>query len=109
MFEKIVSFFKKKKLEWYEPEDSTSWGQCPCCDYLSLAERGNDLICPICFWEDNGQDVGELDLRSGPNHGITLREGRHNFKAFGSCDLAMKKHVVAEAERANFEHKPRNI
>ena len=109
MFEKIVSIFKNKKPEWYEPEDPTSREQCPCCDYISLPERGNYLICPICFWEDDGQDVGELDLSSGPNHGITLREGRHNFREFGSCELAMKKHVIAESERSHYEHKPRNL
>ena len=108
MFKKIVSMFKNKESEWYEPDDPTPREQCPCCDYISLPERGSYLICPVCFWEDDGQDVDELDLGSGPNHGITLREGRQNFKAFGSCELAMKKYVVTESERKQFEYRPRN-
>ncbi|MGF1495158.1 MAG: CPCC family cysteine-rich protein [Microcoleaceae cyanobacterium] len=38
----------------------------------SLLERGNYLICEICFWEDDGQDIDELDMKSAANHGITL-------------------------------------
>lgn len=109
MFEKVVSIFKNKKPEWYEPEDPTPREQCPCCDYISLAERGNYLICRICFWEDDGLDVDELDVSSVANTGITLREGRHNFKAFGACELAMKKHVLSELERKYFDYKPRNL
>ena len=109
MFEKIVSIFKNKKLEWYEPDDPTPRERCPCCDYISLAERGNYLICQICFWEDDGQDVDELDVESGPNHGHTLREARHNYKEFGASELAMKKHVLPVSERSNYLHKPRNL
>jgi len=108
MFEKIVSIFKNKEPEWYEPEDPTPREQCPCCDYISLAERGNYLICPICFWEDEGGDVDELDSYSGPNH-MTLRDGRANFKLFGACDDKMKKNVLPENERKYFEYKPRNL
>lgn len=109
MFKKFINFFKYKNVEWYEPEDPTPREQCPCCDYISLAERGHYLICPVCFWEDDGQDLDELDLVSGPNHGVTLREGRDNFKEFGACELSMKKHVIQETERIQYELKPRNL
>jgi len=109
MFNKIVNIFKNKKIEWYEPDDPTPREQCPCCDYISLPERNNYLICPICFWEDDGQDVDELDVESGPNHGITLREGRDNFKDFGSCEIAMKVHVLPESKRTSYELKPRKL
>ncbi|BDD03889.1 hypothetical protein AUTU_13720 [Aureibacter tunicatorum] len=96
-------------MEWYEPEDSTPREQCPCCDYISLPERGNYLICPICFWEDDGQDIDELDVSSGPNHGITLREGRANFAKFGACEKDMVKHVISVEERKKFKREIRNI
>ena len=54
--------------------------QCPCCDYVSLAERSHFDICDVCFWEDDGLDVDQLDVYSGPNH-MTLRAGRANFYA----------------------------
>ncbi|MGJ8639852.1 MAG: CPCC family cysteine-rich protein [Opitutaceae bacterium] len=93
---------------WYEPEDPTPREQCPCCDYISLPERGNYLICKVCFWEDDGQDIDELDVGSGPNHGITLREGRMNFKEFGACEKKMLPHVVSKEERKEYAYRPRD-
>ncbi len=97
-----------RAMPWYEPEDSTPRDQCPCCDYISLPERSSNLICPVCYWEDDGQDLEELDEESGPNHGITLREGRRNFKRIGACEPAMLKHVLAESERRQFRHQSRD-
>jgi hypothetical protein len=94
---------------WYEPSDPTPRQQCPCCDYISLPERGNYLICPVCFWEDDGQDVDRLDQASGPNHGITLRQGRVNFKQIGACEKRMVKNVLSLADRKTFEFRPREI
>lgn len=95
------------ELEWYEPEDPTPREQCPCCDYVSLPERNNYLICPICFWEDDGIDIDRLDVQSGPNH-MTLREGRANFQQIGACNEEMLKNVLPAAERVAFEHHPRH-
>lgn len=84
--------------------------RCPCCGFFTLDERGGYDICPVCFWEDDAFiiPVGEefvgarlkglddeqlLDKASGANHGLTLREGRENFRKFGACELEMKKHV----------------
>jgi hypothetical protein len=103
---------KKKRAQqpiWYAPADPTPRFQCPCCDYITLPERGNYLICSVCFWEDDGQDVDALDDPSGPNHGITLRQGRANFNQFGACEEAMVKNVVPGEERQRFGHRPRNI
>ena len=104
----IVSFFRKKEIQWYEPEDPTPREQCPCCDYISLPERGNFLICPICFWEDDGQDLDELDVESGPNHYTSLRQGRNNFKEFGACEFSMKQYVLSEEDRNGYTHRPRD-
>ena len=94
------------ELQWYEPADPTPRHLCPCCDYLTLPERGNYLICPVCFWEDDGHDLDCLDQPSGPNSGITLRLGRANFEKFGACEEAMVKHVISIADRIHFEHRP---
>ena len=109
MFEKILGILRNMKTKWYEPDDPTPREQCPCCDYISLPERGSYLICPICFWEDDGQDIDQLDCGSGPNHGLTLREGRRNFKEFGVCELEMKKNVISEDERKHFQYVPRDV
>jgi len=90
--------------------------KCLCCGYRTLDERGEYDICPVCFWEDDvylmigkdsirvlerpedylsdeydGEDV--LDMESGANHGLTLRQGRENFKEFGACEKSMVKNV----------------
>jgi hypothetical protein len=82
--------------------------QCPCCDYFTLERRSEYDICPICFWEDNGIDLDELDSHSGPNH-MTLREGRQNFTRLGVCDIKMKKYVVKKEERLIFKYLKREI
>lgn len=95
-------------FSWYEPAAPTPREQCPCCDFVSLPERGNCLICPICFWEDDGVDLANLDGYSLPNH-MTLREGRANFTRTGACDEAMLKNVLPITKRNLFEHRPRNF
>lgn len=92
--------------------------KCLCCGFRTLDERGAYDICPVCFWEDeryfyrkgnmSGTLSGEndpdpdddaydgadmLDVRSGANHGLTLRQGRENYKKFGACEESMVSHV----------------
>jgi hypothetical protein len=95
--------------QWYEPADPTPRHQCPCCDYVSLPERGNYLICKICYWEDDGQDLDRLDDESGPNYGITLRQGRQNFAQFGASDPKMLKHVLPRVERERYVRMVRHV
>lgn len=96
-------------VKWYEPADPTPRHVCPCCDNVTLPERGNYLICPVCYWEDDGQNLDAIDETSLPNHGITLRTGRANFEKFGACEEAMVKNVVSIAGRNRFEHRPRVV
>ncbi len=80
--------------------------QCPCCDYYALSERASRDICPVCYWEDDGQDLGDLDVVSGANH-ITLREARHNFASFGACDQAAVSLAAPEGARAGLRREVR--
>ena len=107
MIKKLIEYLKSRQYKWYEPEDSTPREQCPCCDYILLPERGEYLICPVCFWEDTGQDIDELDRISGPNNS-SLKEARDNFKEYGACDPKMLKHVISTEERTKIEYEPRN-
>ncbi|WP_440533068.1 CPCC family cysteine-rich protein [Variovorax sp. YR566] len=59
---------------------------CPCCRHLTLAERGGFEICPVCFWEDDGQDDDATVVRGGPNGSLSLKQARENFKACGASD-----------------------
>lgn len=61
--------------------------RCPCCSFITLGERGSHVICPVCFWNDDGQDDHDADeVRGGPNRGLSLTEARNNFQRFGASD-----------------------
>ncbi|WP_425458660.1 CPCC family cysteine-rich protein [Actinomadura decatromicini] len=67
---------------------------CPCCGYLTLEQRGFFEICPVCFWEDDGQDEHDVDVvRGGPNRRLSLGQARQNFERFGACEERMLSHV----------------
>ncbi|EEW2168121.1 hypothetical protein PPV52_004650 [Escherichia coli O103] len=55
--------------------------KCPCCGYLTLPERGQYDICPVCQWEDDGRSEDRLNSYSSVNH-ATLKEYRE-FKLKG--------------------------
>ena len=62
--------------------------RCPCCRFKTLNDRGGFECCPVCFWEDDGQDEGDLDvIRGGPNGSLSLRAARDNFARFGATEL----------------------
>ena len=106
MLRRWADRLKRRYDVWYEPDNPAPQAQCPCCDDVSLPVRNQSLICPVCFWEDDGQDIDELDRMSGPSHGISLRAGRLNVSAFGACELAMKQYVLPPEERLRFERRP---
>jgi hypothetical protein len=68
---------------------------CPCCGYrtLNLEPPGTYLICPICFWEDDGdtKDAGGYSW-VGSNQ-VSLRQAQQNFVAFGACEEQWLKDV----------------
>jgi hypothetical protein len=54
---------------------------CPCSGYLTLDERGGYDICPLCDWEDDGQNDPHADeVWGGPNGDYSLSEARDNFR-----------------------------
>jgi len=75
---------------------------CPCCGYKTLRERGGFEMCPVCCWEDDGQDDHDANrVRGGPNGSLSLMQARANFAAFGAYEES-KLHLVRvprEAEK----------
>lgn len=60
---------------------------CPCCGQRTIGERGSYEICPVCWWEDDGQDDDRADkVYGGPNGGVSLTEARRNFLSYGIFD-----------------------
>lgn len=75
-------------FDWYtrQTDKEKSWPRfrerflCPCCFMPTLEKRAVYDICPICFWEDDGQDSDDADIaRGGPNADYSLTEARNNF------------------------------
>lgn len=67
---------------------------CPSCSCRTLDERGMSDICPVCFWEDDGQDDHDADIvRGGPNGALSLSEARANYLRFGACEIKMLGNV----------------
>jgi len=64
---------------------------CPCCGFLTLGKGNAFEICPVCFWEDDGQhDFDADEIRGGPNRSLSLAAARQNFRVSGACDESFK-------------------
>ncbi len=73
---------------------------CPCCGYYTFpvpADQAVAYICPVCCWE-NDVFVESDDEPSDENHGLTLNEGRENFKKYTVCDLRRKQYIRPPTE-----------
>ena len=59
---------------------------CPCCGSRTLPVPAADAIayiCPVCFWE-NDVFLRSDDEPSDENHGLTLLQGRENYRTCGA-------------------------
>lgn len=95
-------YFYYPRGPWYGPNDPTPKEACPCCDYVTLPERGSYLICAVCFWEDDGTNLENQEKVSGPNH-ISLIFARSNFTKYGACDPKFANDVISEKERRQYK------
>ena len=64
-------------------------GACPCCGRRTIGEPGGYEICPVCLWEDDGQDNHNADIvLGGPNGTLSLTQARVNYLRNGCADGA---------------------
>ena len=91
-FQHTIENMDKKSI-FAPPQEGVRY-RCPCCHYKTLEERGGYYICPVCFWEDDGQDDEDADTRRAfsPNH-MSLTQARENYRRFGACDERHLQHV----------------
>ena len=64
--------------------------KCPCCGKLTLDERGQSEICPVCGWEDDSWDSANPD-EIGLCNWVTLTEARKLFSETGKNILEIWK------------------
>lgn len=80
---------------------------CPYCGCRTLDERGGFDICPVCFWEDDGQDDHDAEVvQGGPNGSLSLSEARANYLRFGACEEKMLEHVRPQRPEERPERGP---
>jgi hypothetical protein len=78
---------------------------CPCCGARTLGQRGDYDICPVCWWEDDGQDNPQADIvMGGPNYHQSLTQARVNVLIHGISDpnrgdLRVLQHPMEMYER----------
>ena len=60
--------------------------RCPCCGYKTLEAPGALVLCPVCWWEDDGQeDADASDVRLTVNGQLSLDEARAYFAQCGAA------------------------
>ncbi len=68
--------------------------RCPCCGCKTICERSAYEICPVCFWEDDGQDDPNADeIWGGPNGALSLTDARANYRTIGASSERVKQFV----------------
>ncbi|MFZ1941903.1 MAG: CPCC family cysteine-rich protein [Terracidiphilus sp.] len=59
--------------------------RCPCCGYRTLDAPGTLQLCPVCWWEDDGQeDQDASDVRLTVNGQLSLNEARDHYASVGA-------------------------
>jgi hypothetical protein len=60
--------------------------RCPCCGCKTLQVPNAMGLCPVCWWEDDGQeDADACEVRLTVNGQISLAEARSNYARIGAA------------------------
>jgi len=60
--------------------------RCPCCGYKTLETAGALALCPVCWWEDDGQeDEDAAEVRLTVNGALSLSEARSHYAHCGAA------------------------
>jgi hypothetical protein len=59
--------------------------RCPCCGSKTLDAPGALMLCPVCWWEDDGQeDKDAAEVRFTVNGQLSLSEARLHYEQCGA-------------------------
>jgi hypothetical protein len=75
--------------------------RCPCCGYKTLETAGALGLCPVCWWEDDGQEDGDAaDVRLTVNGTLSLNDARAFYAECGAAHPRflpyVRKHLSTE-------------
>lgn len=86
---------EKKRFLLQLESPANSGYPCPCCGCRTFPVPAADAlayICPVCMWENDLFTTSD-DEPSDENHGLTLNQGRENFKTLGVCDSRLARYA----------------
>ena len=76
--------------------------RCPCCGYKTLETPAALALCPVCWWEDDGQeDADAAEVRLTVNGDLSLKQARTYFSRFGA---AHPRYLPYVRQPQAFEH-----
>ena len=68
--------------------------RCPCCGCRTLKAPESLELCPVCWWEDDGQeDADAAEVRLTVNGMLSLREARMHYRECGAAHPRFLPHV----------------
>jgi len=68
--------------------------RCPCCGCKTLGMPDAMELCPVCWWEDDGQeDADAFDIRLTVNGHLSLAEARASYTRCGAADARFLPYV----------------
>lgn len=101
LIEKLRDF--DENVDFIEGTPAT-FQACPCCGRRTLGSRGEYDICPVCWWEDDGQDNEQAcEEYGGPNSGVSLSRARLNFLSYGIYDPKRKDLFAKKDPESKYE------
>ena len=68
--------------------------RCPCCGYKTLKAPEALALCPVCWWEDDGQeDDDAAEVRMTVNGQLSLDQARDYYAHCGAAHPRFLPHV----------------
>ena len=68
--------------------------RCPCCGYKTLEVPAALKLCPVCWWEDDGQEDDDAsEVRFTVNGQLSLKEARVNYAQCGAAHPRFLPHI----------------
>jgi len=68
--------------------------RCPCCGYKTLKVPAAMALCPVCWWEDDGQeDPDAAEVRLTVNGQLSLNQARSYYRQCGAAHPRFSPYV----------------
>ncbi len=106
----LKAFFAKRQLfNTFIKAKKIALFTCPGCAYPTVEERGGHSVCPVCTWEDDGEDdhlknvfteFADEEKKRGPN-ALTLTDNR--------ISIGQTLHDLAQANQGKINLNPREV